>query len=272
MPMAPPSPNGLGAVDVALEELDREPSILRSPSQTWFRQGRPPPPNVARMITRFRAADAPDHSSAGAKSSRARRSNDWLMNLVGSVNVMWRSTKNMETFWVLSVTLTAIFLVDRFLEIPIALSWTFVSIVIVFPLTATISMSFTRREEALTHFGELRALVHAVALAHRDWACDWEALGGAHQPAVVLTLTGLVNDLQGYLSTPRMYARDTLLKTENRQLALKRVNDVRALHYARICSAIGKLSRLCETKKGAGMPANEASRLNQYAYLSLIHI
>ena len=51
-----------------------------------------------------------------------------------------------------------------------------------------------------------------------------------------------------------------------------RVKDLRALHFARMLSALRRLSMLCEDKKKAGMPANEAARVNQYGMYMHKHI
>jgi hypothetical protein len=50
-------------------------------------------------------------------------------------------------------------------------SWTLVSILLVFPLTMTLSSGYARREAALVQISQVKSNLLSVLLAHQDW--DW---------------------------------------------------------------------------------------------------
>lgn len=148
------------------------------------------------------------------------------------------------------------------------LSWTFVAIVIVFPLTYEVNMSFRRREEGLRLLASLMSTLSAIAMAHLQW--DWNKGGGGrdalpedYKAQVLECLTELVNAIVEYLKFPLVTrARNFFTEEGARELALFEpdMQDSFNLIYTNIC----KLSQFVEVLKSEGLPANEASRINQW--------
>jgi len=170
-----------------------------------------------------------------------------------------------ETIGMISMGTLSLFLMEHF-NVAINLSWTFVSIVIVFPLTATIGMAFKRREEATGLFADITALIHGISLAHRDWHCSGDLPEG-HSAATNHVLKDMITDLQRLLQGPLRLPRDLHCPSQAKLQTMRRMDDLERAHLARFLSGIRKLSKLTEEKKAAGMPSGEASRINQYVWM-----
>eukprot|EP00656_Telonema_subtile_P044358 TRINITY_DN50623_c0_g1_i3.p1 TRINITY_DN50623_c0_g1~~TRINITY_DN50623_c0_g1_i3.p1 ORF type:complete len:367 (+),score=78.47 TRINITY_DN50623_c0_g1_i3:88-1188(+) len=192
-----------------------------------------------------------------------QRSEDLMLNCYAAVRMIMR-VQSRETVLVIVLTAISLAIVD-YLDISVDLSWTFVTIVIVFPLTGTIQMAFKRREEANRILADVVSLIHCISLAHRDWAVN-TPLPESHSADVNEVLKNLTYDLQKILQCPRMYARDAHCISSAKAEVLSKMIDTRLAFVARFLCGIRTLSTFTEVKKAAGMPANEASRINQYTF------
>ena len=103
-----------------------------------------------------------------------------VQDLYSAGCVLWVTVYNFEALFAMAnCSLAAIFY--YFVDVKgwgmvSNLSWTFVAIVIVFPLTYEVNMSFRRREEGLRILASINSQVTGVAFAHLQW--DWGKGGG----------------------------------------------------------------------------------------------
>lgn len=153
------------------------------------------------------------------------------------------------------------------------MSWTAVSFMLVFPLTNAIANAFARRERAVALMCGYRAQIANLYLAHTCW--DWpgaEAWGGRseaqkkkgqlplaalHGDRVRSLLLQLVDSTEALLLIPIARLRDDLVKSRG-------LEDAEQQGRQGVVVCLGRLHRAVEDMKAAGMPANEASRINQY--------
>jgi len=168
------------------------------------------------------------------------------------------------TLIILLVTAAAFAVAEAF-EVDLNLNWAFVSIAIVFPLTATIQMAFQRRERATQVLADVLALIHCLSLAHRDWKQKEELPG--HLDRVNGVLHTMTSDLEQLITGPRAIARDNHCVSHSKEIVLQKMADRQIMLTSRFVCGIRTLSKLTEAKKAAGMPANEASRISQYIYI-----
>lgn len=109
------------------------------------------------------------------------------------------------------------------------------------------------------------SLIHCISLAHRDWAVT-TPMPESHGTEVNNILKAMTWDLQRMLQCPRVYARDAHCLSTAKVAVIQKITDTRLAFVARFLCGIRALSTMAEAKKAAGMPANEASRMNQYAF------
>lgn len=157
-------------------------------------------------------------------------------------------------------------------------SWTLVSVAVVFPLSHSVGEAFKRRDAALAALAGFGANAYVAWLAHRDW--DWPANGSAsggrarnlrqdHASDASATLLALVRAARSALLCPNVgrvrHFRTGKGAAERRQ-ALERMAECEA----EVTAAFARQSLLVEELKAAGMPGNEASRARQYAASMLV--
>lgn len=160
------------------------------------------------------------------------------------------------------------------------------SVAIVTPLTMSIGMAFTRREQALSHIARVRSSSFQLYLAHAIWT-NWNggsdrtnnngdnsalALGNDnnmmnwlnHADVVMGNLIGLCDELSRFLTLPtssRSYHR--MLHSGRRDAA-----EIVELQYSLFDSfytqRIITLTILTEKLKNYGLSPTEASRIRQY--------
>ncbi|KAF0719715.1 Aste57867_837 [Aphanomyces stellatus] len=146
------------------------------------------------------------------------------------------------------------------------LSWTLVTFAIVSPMIMQIRQAFTRRELALEALAELKAITTNVLLANAVW--DWgknerAKLPQDHAIKTKRYLVGLLMDLRRLMTLPTF----TRGRHQFTSMGMDEAKDFMQLfHYLgrRITFTIKQLHGQVEVMKYVGLPANEASRINQY--------
>jgi hypothetical protein len=155
-------------------------------------------------------------------------------------------------------------------------NWTLVSVLLVFPLTMTLSSVFNRREEAVRLLGSLKARLLSVLLAHRDW--DWWSipkdpdqpsvsgrgrLPPGHVQQVHGEIVALARVTHTLLTAPAVYRARNYYTPQGRRERRAVLECAKKVHTA-TATHLSNLSILVEEFKAAGLPANEASRIRQY--------
>jgi len=173
------------------------------------------------------------------------------------------------------------------------MNWVAVSIMLVFPISNSITNAFKRREQAIAELCTFRTQVINIFLAHAVW--DWASSTGwfgrdelssapagppgqserrikakglvelnrHHQARVKALLLAIVDSLEELLLVPRrgrMRHMNGCCGTMEKDLVEKAEKHGRDL----VMKLVGRLHRATEELKAAGMPGNESSRLNQY--------
>ncbi|DAZ97865.1 TPA: hypothetical protein N0F65_003292 [Lagenidium giganteum] len=149
------------------------------------------------------------------------------------------------------------------------LSWTIVSFAVVAPMIMQIKQAFARRETALDVLAEIKALSVNVLLANALW--DWGADGRRGLPAGHGSTTKRLLQ-QMWLELAQLLLLPTLTRGRHRFTALGRQTAAKYLpvvteHHLALVAVVKRLHEQVEVMKRAGLPANEASRINQYHYL-----
>jgi hypothetical protein len=171
------------------------------------------------------------------------------------------------------------------------------SFAVITPLSSSISMAFTRRENALKSLATFRSAVYNLYLAHASW--DWsecnkgkgrrgcvennedmkavygEQVKGVagdkqsidfmqHSETTIRHLIHLSDALYQYLTLPTATrARQKVTRggrTESKQI----LSCGRSLFTLNVNGRMIMISQLCEALKHRGMPGNEASRIRQW--------
>jgi hypothetical protein len=140
------------------------------------------------------------------------------------------------------------------------------------PMTAALTMAFTRREQALNMIADFRSFSYHLYLAHALW--DWDdATGGRcgtktdlveHCDAVLAQLIGIGDELSRFLSLPNMSrSRHRHTKKGRREAA----RTIEVAYHLLDSMATQRLTRLViysERLKTYGLPSGEISRVRQY--------
>jgi len=171
----------------------------------------------------------------------------------------------------------------------VSLNWTAVSFMLAFPLQNAIKEAYKRRETALSALVDFRATALNVYMANAVW--DWpgaETYNGReednrpreeggfgmkkkpcnvqlpldHKEKVREVLLRLFEAVQEVLLVPR--AGHARMEYSCGYVELKQVEFALDKGRTEILRLLTRLHRAVEDLKAAGMPANEASRINQY--------
>ena len=117
---------------------------------------------------------------------------------------------NLQTFFVVALSMAAVFLCDRFsftINMPTAL----IGVAIVFPIVFSINAAYRRREEALSAYSSIRAHTMALIFAHRDWVSTTDR---RHEMRVVLLVETLFDNLKAiFLECDRPFTEDDFQKS-----------------------------------------------------------
>lgn len=157
------------------------------------------------------------------------------------------------------------------------------SFAVINPITATISMAFRRREDALTSTSVVRSTLLELYAAHAVW--DWGQTPGVlddsgrtrstvnwltHSDAVCTEIMHINHELVRYLTLPSTSrARHKTTPVGRREA--KRTNSVGDDLYASIVGRIAHMALYCEILKREGLPPNEATRVRQWERMVLEH-
>ncbi|RLN02233.1 hypothetical protein BBJ28_00000223 [Nothophytophthora sp. Chile5] len=149
------------------------------------------------------------------------------------------------------------------------ISWTIVSFAVVSPMIMQIKQAFTRREQALDFISEAKALLVNILLANALW--NWGDNGRRRLPLDHVQKTkelleAVLQDTRALLLLPTLTRGRHRFTSHGRKLASSYVAPMNQLQL-RIVRWIRQLHDQVEVMKACGMPANEASRINQYHWL-----
>ncbi|KAK1945008.1 hypothetical protein P3T76_003541 [Phytophthora citrophthora] len=149
------------------------------------------------------------------------------------------------------------------------ISWTIVSFAVVSPMIMQIRQAFTRREQALDIIAESKSLLVNILLANALW--NWgdngrKKLPQDHVQKTKTLLEALLHDTMSLLIMPTLTRGRHRFTSHGRKLASQFVSPVNHLQL-QIVNTIRHLHDQVEVLKSCGMPANEASRINQYHWL-----
>lgn len=158
------------------------------------------------------------------------------------------------------------------------MDWVILSFAIVSPMSASLTMAFRRREQALISIARLRGLLANIYIAHASW--DWASAKNEnsgrvassvnwqqHADEVQLHLIGLADEFSRYLTLPNA------TRSRHRVTKAGRIEAIETLEYARelfnfILLRMARLSQLAEVMKRQGLNPGEAARLRQWERLS----
>eukprot|EP00931_Biecheleriopsis_adriatica_P007194 TRINITY_DN108502_c0_g1_i1.p1 TRINITY_DN108502_c0_g1~~TRINITY_DN108502_c0_g1_i1.p1 ORF type:complete len:390 (+),score=59.21 TRINITY_DN108502_c0_g1_i1:163-1332(+) len=176
-------------------------------------------------------------------------------------------------------------------DLTMNLTWTAISFALLFPLQTSIREAYRRREQALMSISDFRGTMLNVFLANQLW--DWPGgdtwwgrsednvpisqggkgvkkgsfrdtpLSPLHSTRVYSLLLRLVDALQELLLVPRRgRSRQEYCRCLSPEKEL--VEAAETTGRQAVLRLLARLHKATEELKAAGMPANEASRINQY--------
>lgn len=148
----------------------------------------------------------------------------------------------------------------------VRLDWQFVSFAVIFPLTYFIGEGYKRRDFALQQLANIKSLSIWIYLAHRDWDVT-KGRSKDHKSKVLKRLQFMIADMAAYFAIPRVYTRNYFYGGWRGKKTALWIETNRLRLTARITNSLKMLSVYCEDLKVAGLPTNEAARLNQYNML-----
>ena len=170
------------------------------------------------------------------------------------------------------------------------------SFAVITPLSSSITMAFTRRENALKSLATFRSAVYNLYLAHASW--DWseahkkkgrrgcvesnedmqtvygvEMKGNTnevqidfmqHSETIIRQLIHLSDALYQYLMLPTATRARNRVTAKGRKESKQILSCGRSLFTLNVNGRMILISQLCEALKHRGMPGNEASRIRQW--------
>lgn len=152
------------------------------------------------------------------------------------------------------------------------MDWVLLSFAVITPMSASIGMAFSRREQALGHLAGIKTTLWNIYSAHACWdwpkpgkpgrlACDynWQE----HGDKVLTTIVHLCQDLTRMLTLPNSSRARHRVTHRGREEAEKLVV-VRVKLHQSIYRRVNALTRSCEDLKAQGLPPNEATRVRQW--------
>ncbi|OQR92965.1 hypothetical protein THRCLA_08572 [Thraustotheca clavata] len=146
------------------------------------------------------------------------------------------------------------------------ISWILITFAVVSPMIMQIRQAFTRRENALDSIAEMKAIACNILLANTTW--NWgkngrQTLPPDHNRKAKLLIRGLLSDLYTILKMPT-FTRGRHRFTKSGVAEAAQFNFEVDTIIQRMMVAFHQLHLQVETMKAQGIPANEASRINQY--------
>lgn len=153
------------------------------------------------------------------------------------------------------------------------MSWTLLTFAVVTPLSASIGMAFTRRENALFQIADFKATMINLFQAHTFW--DWEKIGVASGRAasdvdwvkytddVLYAMIRICCELTRLLTLPNASRARHHVFPYGRKQRENVVAVSRKLHRS-ILEHMCFITEQCELLKREGLPPNEATRIRQW--------
>jgi hypothetical protein len=150
------------------------------------------------------------------------------------------------------------------------LTFTLVAVAVVFPLSFLISQAYATRQQVLSMFADVQSLVTNICIAQKHWDWDFgkgrsEHLSLTFNSRVRVVMLEYILILQTLLLLPQINRGRYLVTAVGdtyRAEVMSVVDEVRNC----LTPNLIKLHLLVEELKAAGLPGNEAARLNQYHY------
>ncbi|CAJ1362947.1 unnamed protein product [Effrenium voratum] len=234
-------------------------------------------------------------ASRGTLASSVWVPRQWLAMLLdqfGSGAVFAKLMASPDTVIVnITAVVSVLFYIRCVPELHMNLTWTAISFALAFPLQTAVREAYKRREAALMAIADFRATMMNVFLANQVW--DWPGADGwygraednvpkedgghgkkkgsfkdtplshQHGDRVFNLLIRLVDALQELLLVPRRgRSRQEFCVCISPEKELVEEAELKGRIVA--LKLLSRLHRAVEDLKAAGMPANEASRINQY--------
>jgi len=200
---------------------------------------------------------------------------DFCASILMMFSMMWVP----DTLLVLMTAVVSVLFFDfGFNTYAAALDWTAVNIMLMFPLQHGIQSAYARREHAVRALAEFRALLVSIFVANGRW--DWPGSEGfngrsersvkkgvplcqTHAHRVRALMLQLCDVMQELLLLPRSGdARHEYWWRGREEKEQIQVAEKSGRKHALVL--MQRLYGACEDLKAAGMPANEASRINAY--------
>ena len=151
------------------------------------------------------------------------------------------------------------------------MDWALLGFAVVTPISASVSMAFSRREQALVRIAQIKSFSFQLYVAHSLWEMenggreshpdvDWLA----HSDAVLAQLIGIGDELCRYLTLPTATrSRHRLTSHGRKEAALTLVVSYR-LFDSLYTHRITRLSQYAERLRKLGLASGELSRIRQY--------
>ena len=153
-----------------------------------------------------------------------------------------------------------------------SLNFILVAFTLTAPMTAALTMAFTRREQALMFIADFRSFSYHLYLAHALW--DWEDANGGriganvdlvdHCDAVLAQLIGIGDELSRFLSLPSTSRSRHRHTKSGRQEAARTIEVAYHLLDSMATQRLTRLVMYSERLKKIGLPSGEISRVRQY--------
>lgn len=152
------------------------------------------------------------------------------------------------------------------------MDWILLSFAIVTPMSSSIGMAYTRRENALQHMVTIRSLFFGLYQAHSTWDWGTKPVTGrakssvdwlTHSDSVLKDIFGIADDLTRYLTLPSTTrARHRVLPFARRQAVDMKILSDKLIKTLQ--TRMNRISLHCEILKMEGLPGNEAARMRQW--------
>jgi len=139
------------------------------------------------------------------------------------------------------------------------------------PISAAMTMAFTRREGALISIADFRSWSYHLYLAHSLW--DWSENGGRaaanvdwieHCDAVMAQLIGIGDEMARFLSLPTTSRSRHRMTAAGRREAARTIEVAYHLLESMTTQRMTRLVMYSERIKKIGLPSGEVSRMRQY--------
>ncbi|KAL7566528.1 hypothetical protein ACA910_000598 [Epithemia clementina (nom. ined.)] len=164
------------------------------------------------------------------------------------------------------------------------IDWVLLSFAVITPISASISMAFNRRDQALRGIAVLRATALELYMAQAcwDWGFQSDGKGNhistgrsrssidwlAHSDKMLSVILNLFCELTRYLTLPTS-SRARHKVTTSGQSEADELLSVSAELYERIMDRFHGITKQCESLKQAGLPPNEATRVRHWERILL---